>query len=194
MSRLHRTCTISRCDQPVWAREMCRKHYARWHQHGDPETLLVQMSPAGAALKFLDSMEMDGEGCLRWPFSINNHGYAQINIKGRKHLVTRIVCERRNGPPPSTAHQAAHSCGKGHEACVAPWHLSWKTPAENIADAKAHGTFSRGEKHALKLTAGAVDEIRRLGCSLPQAVIAKRYGISQTMVSKILRDVAWRAA
>ena len=120
MSRLMRCCTVSECRIPVWAREMCRKHYERWRQHGDPNTVLVKMAPAGAPAAFLAGIPEEGSGCLRWPFASNGVGYAQINIGRKKPLVSRLICERTHGPAPQVGMMAAHSCGKGHEGCVAP--------------------------------------------------------------------------
>lgn len=192
MSRLDRTCCISGCASPVWSREMCRKHYARWHAHGDPSVTLCRQAPAGAPKAFLDAIEAHGHGCLTWPFATNGAGYAQINNpETGKKLVTRIVCGRFHGPPPSPRHFAAHSCGKGHEACVAPWHLSWKTPAENSADREIHGTLRFGEAVAKKLTANDVEAIRAMRGAEPQQVTADRFGVSQTMVSRIQLGKAW---
>lgn len=193
MSRLDRTCSVLGCSSPVWSREMCRKHYARWHSHGDPSVSLCRQSPAGAPKAFLDAIPAQGAGCLTWPFATNGAGYAQINTAARgKRLVTRIVCERFHGPPPTPHHFAAHSCGKGHEACVAPWHLSWKTPAENSADREPHGTLRHGEAAAKKLTAADVADILALRGKEFQRVTAERFGISQTLVSRIYRGAAWK--
>ncbi|MGA0604923.1 hypothetical protein ACO2Q0_02900 [Phenylobacterium sp. VNQ135] len=74
---------------------------------------------------------------------------------------------------------------------MAPWHLSWKTPAENSADREPHGTLRHGEAAAKKLTAEDVEEIWALRGSEPQRVTAHRFGISQTMVSRIYRRKAW---
>lgn len=30
-------CSVEGCEQPVVARDWCRKHYSRWHRHGDPQ-------------------------------------------------------------------------------------------------------------------------------------------------------------
>lgn len=194
MSRLARQCSIGDCENPVWAREMCRKHYVRWNQHGDPNTVLVKQSRAGEPAAFLEGIPHEGEGCLRWPFATNGAGYAQINIPGEgKFLVTRIICERMHGAPPTPRHVAAHACGKGHEACVAPWHLSWKTYAENMADAKRHGTFSLGDAHASRLSSTSVREIRALLGVESQQKIASRFGVSQTMISRIKTGKAWRS-
>jgi hypothetical protein len=60
---------------------------------------------------------------------------------GHFERATRVMCKLAHGPAPTPKHHAAHSCGKGHEACINPKHLRWATPRENAADAKLHGTF-----------------------------------------------------
>lgn len=192
MSRLNRPCSVQSCTGSVWAREMCRKHYMRWHSHGDPTIVLNHVAPAGDPAAFLAAIPAEGNGCLRWPYATNGVGYAQINIKGKKLLVSRIVCERRHGPPPSPRHVAAHECGKGHEGCVAPWHLSWKTPAGNMADRERHGTMRRGEDCSYaKLSTADVLEIKRLLGTKSQREIGLAFGIEQSAVSSIARDLIW---
>lgn len=39
-----RTCSIDGCESTVCARGWCRKHYNRWHKHGDP-TYVTPWSP-----------------------------------------------------------------------------------------------------------------------------------------------------
>lgn len=77
-------------------------------------------------------------------------GAAQINLGGRSVIVARMVCEEVNGPPPTPAHQAAHSCGKGHLGCITPQHLRWATQVENEADKLIHGTHNRYRYAAIR--------------------------------------------
>ncbi len=140
-------------------------------------------------------MAYEGDDCLVWPFYRMQNGYAPINIRmtQQKTVVSRVVCEKHNGPPPTPKHEAAHSCGKGHEGCVNKRHLSWKTAADNQADRVAHGTSNRGERQWMaKLTPSRVIEIRQLASSkLPQREIAKRFGIEQSWVSRIVTRNSW---
>jgi hypothetical protein len=58
-----------------------------------------------------------------------------IQVAGRrspiKH-VARVVCEWYQGPPPSSAHEAGHTCPQGENCnCVSPYHLVWMTRIEN---------------------------------------------------------------
>lgn len=186
------TCSIAGCENFVRARKLCGKHYMRWWTHGDPLTIIFEQSVAGAPRDFLYSLPLTGDGCVPWPFSTNNKGYAQISTgDGKKRLASRVSCERKNGPPPDRKHQAAHECGKGHLGCVAPWHLAWKLPVDNMDDQIRHGTRSRGEHHHAKLTEREVLEIRSSAGVVSQATLAITFGISQSAVSKIMRRKIW---
>lgn len=125
----------------------------------------------------------DGDGCLTWPYSLLNTGYAVLN----KKVVSRLACEHRNGPPPHKSCDAAHSCGNGHLGCVNPNHLSWKTRKDNMADQLVHGTRNRGTRQGhSKLTPEVVMEIRDKRGKKTQAAIAQEYGLSAGHVSNIM--------
>jgi len=130
-------CSIPDCGKPHMARGWCQKHYFRFRRHGDPLGGAI-----GDARRYFEEviLNYDGDECLPWPFSTADCGYGRIRIGGRKQVVSRAVCERVNGPPPTPAHEAAHSCGKGHEGCCTKRHLRWATRTENQAERVAHGT------------------------------------------------------
>jgi len=184
-----RLCSIPECDKVVACRGWCSMHYGRWQRHGDP----LAGKSYGETKKFFDiALKYEGSNCLIWPFYRNQHGYGQIWMNGRVHLVSRLVCIEINGTPPSDSHHAAHTCGNGHLGCINPRHLVWKTPAENQADRVEHGTHNRGERHgASKLKADDVRTIRFLNGLIPQHVIATHYGVSQTSISDICIGRNW---
>jgi len=107
-------------------------------------------------------------------------------------LASRYVCELVRGKPPTPKHEAAHSCGKGHDGCIAPGHLSWKTATQNAADKLLHGTDPRGERcGTAKLTEGQVREIRSLKGTATQAELAIRYSVARETISLIHRRINW---
>jgi predicted XRE-type DNA-binding protein len=134
----------------------------------------------------------EGDDCLIFPYSIDHNGYGRAKLDGKQITASRMMCFIVLGDPESDDHQAAHSCGKGHEGCVHPKHLRWDTCSGNHADKVTHGTAMRGTAcHAHKLDEALVRELRSLQGTISQREIAERFGIAQTTVSRILRRVTW---
>src|SRR5436309_2180466 len=99
----------------------------------------------GAAIAFLRALlSHQGDGCVTWPFSRLQNGHGTLGYLGKVYRAHQLMCELAHGPRPTLGHQSAHSCGKGHEGCVNPRHLSWKTASENQQDRKLHGTNGKG--------------------------------------------------
>ena len=187
-------CSIPGCDKPVRvkSRGWCNAHWLRWSRYGDPVAGGVMRDTAYRYLRDVVLPYNDKDECLFWPFNKTSDGYGRIGIGGERVAVHRHVCEEVDGPPPTEKHEAAHSCGNGHLACVNPHHLSWKTRAENFADKLSHGTHNRGERNGYaKLTEEVVREIKALKGKMSQRDIARRFGASQQQVSKIQRGDSW---
>ena len=183
-------CSVPDCGKPVNARGWCAGHYHRWERHGDP---LSGGTSYGAPMKFFTEtvLHYTGDECLIWPFcNGGKKGYAKMSIKGKVREIHPILCEKLNGPRPSSNHDSAHSCG--NRRCVSMHHLSWKTRSENLADRLIHGTHNRGERNpANKLTKDDVLAIRALDNTVPQSEIARRFGIHQSHVCLIQNGKTW---
>jgi hypothetical protein len=134
-------------------------------------------------VKHLD--HTDEEFCLIWPFRLASNGYAQVGAD--REIPHRLMCEHRHGPPPSDAHQAAHSCGKGDFGCVNPMHLNWRTPTENQFERYEHsGLIARA-----KLTSEKAEEIRSVRGKEVTAWTAKRFGVSEANIRQIQSGKTW---
>jgi hypothetical protein len=130
----------------------------------------------------------DQDWCLLWPFSRIQSGYAGF---GRPWVaVHRLMCEVRNGPPPTPKHQAAHSCGRGPDGCVNPWHLSWKTNAENQLERYQHS----GRVPRAKLKPEQVLEIRSLQGLAKVDDLAKRFSVTALTIHRIHAGKLWKDA
>lgn len=184
-------CSVKGCGKPYLARGFCIVHYARWKKHGDPNG----GGRRGFSEPFYQDVVLhhDSDECLFWPFARGKDGrYAAMRHEGVPILVHRRLCEEVNGPPPTLKHEAAHSCGNGHLACVAKRHLSWKTHVENMADKLVHGTHNRGARNGLvKLTETDVRRIRALKGYISMKVIGTMFGVSQNTVSQIYSGKSW---
>lgn len=186
-------CSVPGCGKNDVKRGWCESHYRRWTRHGTPTG--GRVSPGEPLAWLLAHIDHEGEGCLIWPFGRLPKGYGKFRRPdGSETTAHRYMCEVAHGEPPTPNHEAAHSCGKGFDACVHPGHLRWATRSENHADKVEHGTDQRGEKHHMSvLSAGDIQEIRSLSGVMTQREIAAKFGISQAHVSNIIRRKRWAA-
>lgn len=152
-------CSVDGCQKDAVARNFCRAHWHRWRRYGDPTGGFYE---EGKGLEWLAAhVDHAGEACLTWPFGRTSRGAAAVNVDGRNVPAARVMCAMAHGPAPTPDHEAAHGCGKGHEACVNPRHLRWATRSENQQDRLIHGTHGRGERGGRAiLTEEAVRRIR----------------------------------
>lgn len=168
----------------------CFKHYQRWKRHGDP---LGGRTGTGALMAWLEShIDYSGDDCLVWPFARGRAGYGQVTFGDGRSNASRVMCILAHGKPPTDGHEAAHSCGKGHEGCVNPRHISWKTPTENHLDKIGHGTSNRGSKmRTSRLKEDDVRYIRTAAGTVSQQELAERFGVDQSHINKIIRRKVW---
>lgn len=184
-------CSIEGCGKPTRRREWCGIHYDRWRRNGDP---LAGRTAPGEPERFLREvvLKYDGDDCLIWPYARSKTGYAHIRRDRVTYIVSRIICEETNGPPPTPEHHAAHNCGRGHEGCIAKSHLTWKTLIENNEDKYKHGRISRGEnRYSSKLTERDVIQIRSENGITSQLVLARRFNVSQSLISRVINRHHW---
>jgi len=170
---------------------MCQKHYARDRRHGNPS--VVTRAVPGDLLSWLQRhVSYESDDCIRWPYAYRPDGYpAGTKYNGKRMCGHRVMCFLAHGAPPTTDHEAAHSCGNGSGGCLNPRHLRWATPLENQQDKSMHGTTMRGSTHyAAKLTTSDIKIIR--SDRREQWVIAQERGISQSTVSLIKTRKRWQ--
>jgi hypothetical protein len=195
---MRNTCSVDGCDRRHKSRQLCTGHYERWRLRGVVGGSLLEHGKPIAFLEQLLSERRNEPDCILWPYAKTPAGYGTIGGSrskiGGTQYVHRIVCERVHGLPPTPKHEAAHLCGRGHEGCVNPKHLAWKTRKENHADTLIHGTDNRGEKHYASLLCD--DDIRNIrnlysGGGLTYADVAALFGVSAATVGCIVRRENW---
>lgn len=128
--------------------------------------------------------------CLIWPFA-TARGYGHFSYLGEMLYSHTYMCEMVHGHAPTERHQAAHSCGMGHESCVNPHHLSWKTPSENQLDKRVHGTSMKVGRQRFRLKPEDVAYIRSLKDQKTHDEIARIFNISRRNVGAIIDGRSW---
>lgn len=128
-----------------------------------------------------------GQNCLKYPFYIDPKlGYALFSVDGVFQYAHRFMCELANGPPPTDKHEAAHTCGNAHMACINPNHLEWKTRIENAQDRVRHGNYRAPAGTAkFRLGPAQIENIKALKGKVPQWELARLYGVSRQTISGI---------
>lgn len=188
-------CTIVGCEKPHQARGYCSAHYSRWARRGSPDAFIG--TEKGKAAKFLSEFLMSSppaaDECVQWPFGRNNMGYGLVNGYGFYGYAHRIVCEHVHGAAPTPMHDAAHSCGKGHEGCIHPLHVRWATKSDNQSDRYGHGTMVQGESHpCAKLSEADIPIIRERAKTVSAAQLSREYRVAASTILDAVHRVTWK--
>lgn len=190
-----RLCSAKECNRIHYANGYCTIHNWRMKKHG---TLKARYrAPAGEALAWLLNVAVKHKNkseCLIWPYGKTSSGYGYLRIEDKMQPVHRFVCEKTHGKPPTSRHEACHSCGKGHEACVNRHHLRWDTHKGNVSDRAAHGTDVAGERHGgAKLTDKKVRRILILiGKGWTNKRLAVKFNVSPSAIGHIRSGSTWK--
>jgi len=127
--------------------------------------------------------------CLIWPFFRETRvgrGKCRFNEKGG--WAHRFMCELVHGPAPEDRPQAVHSCGKGHEGCVNPRHLSWGTNSQNQYQRYADGSGPSNTKGSKgQFTPEQIETIRSQWGEFTQTKLAEMYGVSLGTIQYYLK-------
>lgn len=130
--------------------------------------------------------------------TIDAKGYKRITLvgdDGRDHRVSphiavleAFVALRPDG------HDASHLNGDSLDCRLA--NLAWETPSQNHQRKLAHGTLIHGEKHkCAKLRTEQVKDIRARAARGEKRIdLARQYGVSNTLVCRIVAGKAWMHA
>jgi HNH endonuclease len=128
--------------------------------------------------------------------NLNNEGYGQIKISGKRFLLHRISYAVFKGDFDDNL-DVLHRCDIKN--CINPEHLFLGTQANNMADRDAKGRQAKGEKNGryspvAKLTDIQIKEIRHLKAEtrLSQKEIAQIFHVSRPLISCILRGKRWK--
>lgn len=118
-------------------------------------------------------------GCWIWRGRLTTNGYGHITLHGRQVTAHVMMYTQKYGPIPPGKELDHVVCQ--NRACVNPDHLEPVSHAINMQRSR----FTR-------LTPEAVREIRRLRPQTPLRVLAERYGVSMSAISRAALGQTWR--
>jgi hypothetical protein len=141
--------------------------------------------------EILDNCILTDTGCYEWQGK-RSKNYAVVHFNSKTIGVHRIICFLTYGEPSPKQH-ALHSCD--NPPCVNPKHLRWGSHQENMDDARLRNrrAVKRGERNGrAKLDEAKVRAIRAIYGTGPTTIeIANLYGVSNQIVSRIVKREAW---
>lgn len=135
----------------------------------------------------------------------NSDGYPIIllvlNGKQKEYRIHRLVLETFRGPCPPG--MVSRHFPDRNPMNISVTNLQWGTPKQNTHDRNFQGTDQKGQRNPrAKLTWEKVREIRKLyhqskiksgrAVRFCQKTIAGSYGVSNTLISGIVRGLCWR--
>lgn len=141
----------------------------------------------GDAIRFANAVfHLETDECIRWPFNYTK-GYPALRYDGKTGYAHIYICERANGPKPTSLHEAMHSCH--HEWCINKKHLSWGTHQENEASKPIE---SRRAASRI-LTDDAVRSIRiALKSGVSMQALATEHRVAYSTINNIKRNHRWK--
>lgn len=135
--------------------------------------------PVDEKKRFLEKVNVKASGCHEWTSVINRGGYGKFYFRKSQAPSHRVSYQLFVGEIPLGKH-VLHRCD--NRKCVNPEHLFLGSAADNVAD--MDGKDRRGTRS--KLTEKDVEAIRfLLSERYSQQLIADKFGVSQTAVSRI---------
>jgi hypothetical protein len=154
-------------------------------------------SPQHLAERLANSLDVAEPGkCWVWRRAHNGDGYGTLTVSGRTVYAHRLAFELSGSVIPDGM-DVLHKCD--NPSCINPDHLSAGTRSKNMADCHARGRSRipsprmKGEANgSAKLTRECVEIIRDgLAAGVTQQRLADRFGVSQTLISRINRGEIW---
>lgn len=187
-----RRCSVPGCEGVYDTQGYCARHYMAWRRNGDPTEVRQIQHHGKTPAERLALYTRRTDGCWQWTGARSAKGYGIFNRAASSNVAHRAAWELEYGPIP-TGLYVLHRCD--NPACVRLDHLFLGTKADNNADMDAKGRrrtkATQGSAHPKsKLTEAKVKAIRV--SSAMGKDLAKKYGVSQTIISAVRKGHIWR--
>lgn len=164
--------------------------------------------PQKALLRFT-ALQPQGasDSCWLWQGHRDPCGYGKFCLRGSYVGAHRVAYALAHGDEIPDGLFVLHTCDV--RACVNPNHLYLGTQADSVRDCVLRGRRNRPEgarwqaiygkrnydgrrNPNARLTKRQIQQIRRAySAGVKQYVLAARYGVSQTHISRIVRRLTW---
>jgi hypothetical protein len=154
-----------------------------------------QGEPMRYLLNVIETSRGPGD-CILWPYMKMKHGYGGIKVpvkddptrRQRNITVVRFIMIAIDGPD-RPGWCVAHAPSVCHTpACIRPAHLRWATTQENSLDRVTDGTCKLRPDLAVEIRS------RYSAGGITQGQLAREYGVTPSLVSRIVRGKVWVAA
>jgi hypothetical protein len=180
-----RRCDEVGCLKAVVAWGMCDMHYRRWRKHGSPD--VRERAASGELRRYVEARAplCEPDRCeVLWPFKSRSKGRPMLHVRGERigavHYAYFVVFGERPA-------QLNHRCHNGE--CWNPHHVYPGTPAQNTEDMVRAGRAWRQD--LVTRTQALAIRDRYLAGGISQQRLADEAGISQIVVSRIVRGTHW---
>lgn len=142
---------------------------------------------AAKVTEFWTNVHKRGQGQC-WPWTgYEEDGYGRFFFEGKMRGAHELAVTFTTGERRAQALDTCHSCN--NPICCNPNHLRFDTRRGNVADMMAAGTHY---KPVGKLDREAVRLIReRYASGAKQITIAADYGVTNGLISQIVRGLRW---
>jgi DNA-binding transcriptional regulator YiaG len=172
----------------------CSMHYARIRRHGSPDALRPNSIPIEQRFWAKVAITADINKCWEWQGGLSKSGYGQFTFGSennpeswRAHRFAWFLIYKRK-----PAEFLLHSCD--NRKCVNILHLREGTHQDNMQDMVDRNRQSKGiQTKSAKLTETDVLAIRKMSdSSISQREIARRFGVTQSVVWHVIHRKSWQ--
>lgn len=175
------------CGTRAQGRGLCKQHYDEM-LNANRLTEFPTLVKRSLAERLLEKYVITDTGCWVIPNNHNDAGYALIWDKGRAVRAHIASYQLHKGPIP-TGKVVRHTCD--NRPCIHPDHLILGTRGDNNRDTRNRDRHARGERHGhARLTDAQVLDIFHAD-GVSQTALAKAYGVSQSVISRIRLGKVW---